>query len=225
MKTFVIFNILFSFSFMLASPLIAVYMLKELNLGYQFYGIAIAVATLAKIVFSHPIGKLTDKFGDKPFAIIGHFGTALVPLMFLGITPETIWLVIPVQIYAGLVWAFVDITNYNLLLDLSDARTRALQIAEFNIYANVPRVVAPILGGWMSESITWVLAGIPLIFVLSSIMRFLSTFILFYIKEPRAKQEYPLIYVMRQAMHFHPSNGLVHGMHVVKKRVPERLKQ
>jgi len=207
MKPFVAFNVLFNFAFMLASPFVTVYMLTTLEMSYAFFGIAAAIPTLSKVLFAHVIGKLTDQLGDKPFAIIGHFGTALVPLLFLFITPNTLWLVIPIQIYAGLAWSIVNISTYNLLLDLSDGKTRAMQIAEFNMYSSAPRIIAPIIGGLLIDHVAFILAGIPLIFVISSILRFASTFILFYIKEPRASREYPLIYVMEQALHFHPSHG------------------
>lgn len=217
MKRYVLFSSLFSFSLMLASPFIAVYMLKNLNMGYGFYGIAIAASTLSKIIFSHYIGKLTDKYGDKPFSLIGHLSTAAIPALFLAITESTVWLVIPLQIYSGLAWAMVDIAHYNLLLDLSVPKKRALQIAEYNIYANAPRVVAPVIGGWIVDNLAFILAGIPLIFVLSSILRFTTSLIILTIKEPRVKKEYPLTYVIKHAVQFHPNKGLEHSMHVIKR--------
>ncbi len=217
MKTFVVFGTAFNFAFMLASPFFAVYMLKTLEMSYFQYGIASSIAILAQIITSYNVGKLTDKFGDKPVAIIGHFGTALVPLIFLAVTKNNLWMIFAAQTLSGIVWAAADISRYNLLLDLADPRKRAIQIAEYNIYAAIPLALAPIIGGWMTENVTFVLTGIPLIFVTSSILRFLSSLLLFRIQEPRAKKEYPLVYVFREAMHFHVNKGLVHGLHVVKR--------
>jgi len=137
--------------------------------------------------------------------------------MFLAVSTKNVWLVIPIQIYSGIVWGAADITKLNLLMDFADTRKRAMQIAEYNLYASIPLIIAPLLGGWISENVTFFLVGIPLIFVASSILRFASALLLFRIPEPRAKQEYPLVYVLRQAMHFNPSKGLEHSVHVVKR--------
>ncbi len=216
-RKFVFFGIAFNFAYMLASPFFAVYMLKNLELSYAFYGIAIAVTPITQAITSRYFGKLTDKYGDKPIAILGHIGTAFVPLLYLAVTKQNLWLLIPVQIFSGTVWAAADIARLNLLLAIADSRKRAMQIAEYNLYVSIPLIVAPIIGGWMTEHVQWILAGIPLIFVISGILRFLSTLLLLKISEPRAKHEYPLVYVFKEAMHFHPNKGLVNGLHVVKR--------
>ncbi|MBW3016050.1 MFS transporter, partial [Candidatus Woesearchaeota archaeon] len=217
MRKFVTFSTAFFFSYMLASPFFAVYMLENLQMSYLYFGIASAISTLAQITTAHYVGKLTDKYGDKPLAIMGHVGTALVPLLFLAITKQNLWLIIPVQIYSGMVWATADISKYNLALSLSDPKRRAMQIAEYNLYGSIALVIAPLLGGWMTEHIQWILAGIPLVFIISAMLRFLSSLLLLRVKEPRAKQEYPVIYVFREAMHFHPNKGIQYGMRIVKK--------
>jgi MFS family permease len=216
-RRFVAFGVAFNFAFMIASPFFAVYMLKSLEISYEYFGIATGIATLSQVIFSHYIGKLTDKYGDKPPAILGHIGTAIVPLIWLAVTKQTLWLIVPVQIFSGLVWAAADIARFNLLLALTDSRKRAMQIAEYNLYCAIPLIIAPIIGGWMTENITFILAGIPLVFVTSSILRFASTLILLRISEPRAHKEYPLVYVFKEAMHFHPNKGIVHSVHVVKR--------
>ena len=217
MKTFVIFGTMFNFAFMLASPFFAVYMLKTLELSYLQYGIASSIAVLAQIISSYYVGKLTDKYGDKPVAIIGHFGTVLIPLLFLMITKSNLWMIFVAQTLSGMVWATADISRYNLLLGTADARKRAMQIAEYNLYGAIALAIAPIIGGWMSENVTIIITGIPLLFVSSSILRFLSSLFLFKIQEPRAKKEYPLVYVFKEAMHFHVNKGLVQGIQIVKK--------
>ncbi len=217
MRKLVFFGVAFNFAFMLASPFFAVYMLKSLEISYFYYGIVTAIATLAQIISSHYIGTLTDKYGDKPIAIIGHLGTVLVPLFFLAVTKNSLWLLLPIQIYSGIVWSAADISRFNLLLGLAEPRRRAMQIAEYNLYCNIPLIVAPLVGGWITENVTLLLTGIPLVFALTSLLRLLSTLLLFKVNEPRAQREYPLVYVFREAMHFHPNKGVVHAIHVVKR--------
>ncbi len=217
LRRFVLFAVAFNFAFMLASPFFAVYMLKNLGISYEYFGIVTSITVLAQIITSGFIGRLADKYGDKPIAILGVLGTTLVPLAFLGITTKNLWLLIPAQLLSGVVWAAADISRFNLLLDLTDPKKRAIQIAEYNLYANIPLIIAPILGGWLSENAALVLTGIPLIFVLSSVLRLISAIFLFGIKEPRSKQEYSATYVLREAMHFHPNRGIVSGITVVRR--------
>jgi len=217
MRKLVRFGMFFNFAYMLASPLVAVYLLKNLGLSYAMYGIVVAITPVSQALASHHIGKLTDRFGDKPVAILGHFGTAIVPLLFLLITKNTLWLLVPVQIYGGIVWAAANISRLNLIMSLSDPKKRAMQIAEHNFYVNIPLIVAPIIGGWLSENVVWIVAGIPFVFVISSLLRFFSSFMLLKVPEPRAKREYPLILVFKEAVDLHPTKGLVNGLHVVKK--------
>ncbi len=217
MKKYALFGAAFSFAYMLSSPFFAVYMLKTLKMSYLFYGIAAAVSTLAQVVASRYIGKLTDKYGDKPMALIGHIGTAAVPLLFLAISTKNIWLIIPVQIYSGIVWTAADLTRFNLLLGVSDKTRRAMQIAEYNLYVSIPMIIAPIAGGWITENAAIMLTGIPLVFLISSILRLASSFLLFSIKEPRGKEEYPMTYVFREAMHFHPNKGIQYGIQIIRR--------
>lgn len=217
LRRFVLFAVAFNFAFMLASPFFAVYMLKNLGISYEYYGIVTSITILAQLLTSGFIGRLADKYGDKPIAILGVLGTTLVPLAFLGITTKNIWLLVPAQLLSGVVWAAADISRFNLLLDLTEPKRRAIQIAEYNLYANIPLIIAPILGGWISEHMIFVLSGIPLIFVMSSALRLLSVFFLFSIKEPRSKREYSATFVLQEAIHFHPNRGIVSGVSAVKR--------
>ncbi len=140
-----------------------------------------------------------------------------MPLFFLAVTKQNIWLIIPVQIFSGLVWATADISRYNLMIGLSDEKKRAMQIAEYNLYGSIALILGPLVGGYISDNVEWIIAGIPLIFIISSVLRFLSSLLLFRIHEPRAKHEYSLIYVFREAMHFHPNKGIQYGIHVVRR--------
>lgn len=216
-KKFVRFSMAFNFAYMFASPFFAVYLLKNLGINYAFYGIAMSVTPITEALISRHIGKLTDKYGDKSMAILGSMGIALVPLLYLLVTKESLWLLIPVQIISGTVWAATNISRFNLLIGLTDPKKRALQVAEFHFFTSMSLIIAPILGGWISENATFILAGIPLIFVISSILRFLASLTLFGIPEPRAKKEYPLVYVFRHAIQFHPNKGMEHGIQVVKR--------
>jgi len=221
-KKFIIFVFVFNMSFMLASPLILAYMLRDLALPYALFAIAASIALIVKILVYKHIGRLSDKFGDKPILFMSVFGTAIVPFSFLFITPETLWLLWPVQIFNGLVWAGYDVTIFNMFLDLTTPDKRAVQNASYMIITSVPLIVAPILGGFIADNLTFLLAGIPLVFALSAAGRALSSFLLLSIPERRIQHEYPLTEVLHKAFQMHPMRGLQHSWHGVVKSIKKR---
>jgi MFS family permease len=213
----------FYFGVNIASPLITVYMLKNLGLSYTYFVLAGAIATISRILANPHFGYVSDKYGDKPVALICMLGTALVPLAFLFTTKETIWLLIPAQIISGVFWAGMDLTIWNLLLDLTRADKRALQVAEFNFMTSVPMVISPMIGGLIADNVTFVLTGIPLVLAIATVLRALPAILLVRIREPRVKQEHPIGEVFSHVLTVHPFHGMEHAVKVVVKRVKDEF--
>ncbi|MEM4336559.1 MAG: MFS transporter [Candidatus Woesearchaeota archaeon] len=195
---FTFFISVFNFAYMVASPFFVVYIIKNLNFSYSFFVLATSISTICRMLFLKPIGKLMDIYGDKPIAIISTFATALVPLSYLlFVKPQTAFLIIPVEIISGIAWAGFDLSSMNLLLDFTEKNNRMLQVARFNAVTSIPMIIAPMLGGFLSEKSFIFFSGIPLIFALSSIGRALSTIFLFKVKEVRVKKEYPMRIILK----------------------------
>jgi len=138
-------------------------------------------------------------------AVIGILGTALVPLIYLFVTPSTLWLIVPAQIISGIAWAGVSLSTFNLLLDFTKPKTRATEIAQHTMLVAIPMIIAPIFGGILADNIKhFVISGIPFVFLASTILRALSAWLMFQIREPRAKKEYHPLYVFERAISVHP---------------------
>jgi len=210
LKRFTIFTFCFNFAFMLASPFFTVYILKDLGQPYAIFAIATALTHISKILVFKHVGKLSDKFGDKPVLLLSCFGTAIVPLLFLLISPERIWLLFPVQILTGIVWAGYDVTIFNMFLDVTTPDKRAVQTATYSIVTSIPLAVGPVLGGFIADNLVLGLAGIPLVFAISAVFRALAPVLLLKIPERRITHEYPLREVLWKAVELHPSRGLQH---------------
>ncbi len=221
-KRFCIAVFFFNFAYMIASPFFVVYMLKNLEMSYTFYVVSFSLTILSRIIAEKHIGRISDKYGDKTLAMISMFGTALVPLIFIFITKQTIWLIVPAQILAGYVWGGAELTIFNLLLDLTDKKERPVQVAEYNLITSIPLVVSPILGGLLADKVIVVLSGIPLVFAISCILRMLSPFFLRGLKEPRAKKEYPFREILKDSMTFHPAKGAQQVIRVISRKIKNR---
>lgn len=217
LKHFVIFTIMFNFARMLASPLFAVFFLENLEMSYEFFGIASAIAVLSRVLISGRIGVLCDKFGDKPVVLLATVGVAIHPILYLFVQPGMHWAIILLQLYSGFAWAALEVSHFNLLMGVTDPKRRAMQIAEYNLYTDIPMVIAPILGGWLSDNVVIVLAGIPLVFVISAVLRALSAAFLFKLEEPRVSGNHSAIEVLKEAFSFHPTHGITHTIHVLKR--------
>lgn len=218
-RTYCWIMVAYNFAVMIASPFFTVYMLHNLGLSYTWFVIVGAIATVSRILAHPHFGYVSDRYGDKPVALICMLGTALIPLLFAFITKETIWLVVPVQVISGIVWAGTELTTWNLLLDLTDRDKRAMQIAEYNLLNSVPMIIAPVVGGLIADNVTLVLSGIPLVFVIASALRAITASMLAQIHETRAGVEHPASEVFLHVITVHPFHGIERAIKVVVRRV------
>jgi len=219
------FNAYFGFAYMIASPFFAVYMLQNLGMGYADYALFSAIAAFAGLVSQKHWGALIDKFGARPTMFIGVVGAAFVPLLFIFVTPSTLLWLIPVQILSGVAWAGVGLINFNMFLDTTDDEKRVFQTADYNIITTLPMIFAPIIGGYIAENWTLAMAGIPLLFLISTILRLSALPLLSRIKEPHVKREYATSFVLRQFVTVHPARGLAHEIRTANKEIKHLVRK
>ncbi|MEM4282414.1 MAG: MFS transporter [Candidatus Woesearchaeota archaeon] len=218
LRKFMLIMALFNFAVFLASPLFTVYMLRNLGMSYTFYAAAAALSTLVKILSYKRLGRIADRYGNKPVAFLSMFGTALVPLSFIFITPTNRWLVVPAQILSGIVWAGMDITSFTLLLELTSAKRRAVEVAEFQIITTLPIIAASILGGWIADNLVFVLSGIPLVFALAFLLRLISALCLLKVSAVAQKKSGTIVEVLKEIA-IDPIKGLQNRLYVFSKRI------
>jgi len=216
-RKFVLIMLFFNFSYMLASPFFIVYMLKSVNISYTLLMISFALAGLSKIIANPYWGRISDRIGDKPVAILGIFGTALVPFIFLFVTESTVWLIFVAQMISGIFWAGVMLSSFNLLLDLSPHH-RVIKAAKYSMLTSVPLIIAPIAGGYIADNSIFILSGIPLIFAISFLLRATSAVLMFAIKEPRIKKKHKIGEIIHEIFSIHPVHKTYHHKtHYIKK--------
>lgn len=203
LRQFIIFDGFLAFAVYIASPFFAVYQLKVLGLDYGTYALAAVLPSIAALFVQKRWGRLTDRYGDKPIAVLGVIGVALFPLIYLFITPDRVWLIWPAAILGGISWAGVHLATFNLMLDLSPSETRAVHISQYKFYMAIPHITAPLIGGWLSQQ-QFPIDGLLFVFAASAALRVTSLALLHLIEEPRARHIYPLKHVIRSAISFHP---------------------
>lgn len=197
-RQFLLFSFFFQFAVMIASPFFAVYLLKDLGLSYTLFTALNALSVLARILVQPALGRLTDIYGDRPIALLSFFGTAIVPLWFVFITKTNLWLLYPAHIFLGVAWAGADLCLFNLLLDVTQKRHRAHQVAEYQMLVAIPMIVGPIVGGIIADKAVFFLKGIPLLFMVATVLRAAAACAVLKLKETRIKKQYPLSFVVKE---------------------------
>jgi len=200
---FLMFAIIWNFALNLAGPFFNIYMLKYLKMS--FFEIALYVqliSNLTTISFVRIWGRIIDKFGNKPVLLISSSVVSFLPLLWLLTTPNNyLFIVIIIQILAGIFWPGIDLGYNNLALNLSPDENRSFYIAVLNFFVAIfGNALAYILGGYIIEDVAPFLNNIlnthlnislvsyHYVFILSAILRFISSrFFLPKIEEERAQ--------------------------------------
>ncbi|MGB9857555.1 MAG: MFS transporter [Dictyoglomaceae bacterium] len=199
---FLIFAITWNFALNLAGPFFNLYMIKYLRMS--FFEIAFYVQLINNItiiLFVRIWGRIIDRFGNKPVLLISTSVVSFLPFLWCTTNPNNwLFIVILIQILAGIFWPGVDLGYNNLALNLSPDENRSFYIAVLNLFvATIGNALAYILGGYIIENLSPLinfylknhfnisLVDYHYVFILSAILRFISSkFFLTKIEEERS---------------------------------------
>ena len=172
---FAIYNGVFYFAIMVASPFFAVYMLKTLNFDYaKFIAISIS-SSVFYLLFQPVIGKFSDKYGNKKLLIIGNIFFALTPIFWI-FSRNFIYLLIIPQLISGLANAAYTIAFTNFTYSsVKKPEHRGLCVSYANILIGVGTFVGSILGGLILSKFNISLASsFFILFGIASFLRILA---------------------------------------------------
>ena len=225
-----------NFSVFIAAPFFTVYMLRDLGISYAWFAIIVAAEVLVAILANKYWGKLADKFGDK--AIMGASGllVSMVPIPYMFSTNQ--YHLILAGALSGFAWAGYDLTRFNYLLDAVPAEHRPTYIANHKLIAGLAIFVALFSGGflaaYLSNQTFFFLAGLQILFLMSSVLRLVSItlfFPRFVEKRVKAPLGTPVRYVFWRAVAVYPARGLVHDLdiayhklHALESKVKGRIR-
>jgi MFS family permease len=211
-KKFTKIMIFFNFGYMFASPFFTVFALKNLGIDYTLFVTFTMVSAFTTIISQPYWGKILDIFGDKPVSVVCMAGTSLVPLFTLFLTPQNFYWIIPINMISGFAWAGQNLAAYNLLLDFSDRKKRAMQVADYNMLVAIPLIIAPMVGGLVADYGFLILSGLPLVFAIAFVLRLLAAYFMAGLREPRVKKEYRAGDVFRAAVSINFARGIVYDI-------------
>ena len=196
------------FSVNIAAPYFVVHM-KE-NLGMNYTQITLynqITSNIMAVLFVSRWGRLMDRYGNKPILNISVVICMFTPLLWVSVTPSTTWLVIVLNIWAGVFWAPIDLGQQNYPLNLAGGKNPSMYLAVFfTIISLVGASLGSTIGGFMVhgvyahlETLQVRLPGIILnryhyIFATSTVLRILTVlFVLPLIKEAGTQAMRPVV--------------------------------
>jgi len=143
------------------------------NLGLLF-----GVSLLASSVTSYLIGRITDKIGRKPFLILSEFMAGVLIIFYLYI--QNLPQLYALQIAGGINSAIWGISEASFMADITSKKTRGKSWGFYSMVLGIISAIGLMLGGFAIGKF-----GFKFMFWVVAIMSFVSTIILFFIKEKK----------------------------------------
>jgi MFS family permease len=131
----------------LVAPFFTVFMLQDLGLPILGVTLLTTITGTTMSLVQLYWGRLGDRFGAKTVLRTGTYLVTLVPLLWLLVDASRIWLIVVIQLVAGLGWGAYHLSLNNLILKIAPAPRRASYLATFGAVNGTAESVAPIAGG------------------------------------------------------------------------------
>jgi len=214
---FTIFSSVMNFGVFISGPFYAAYMLYDLHFGYLTYTIISAVTVLVK-VFSMPVwGRAADRYGTRKVLVLSSFLIPSIPMLWL--FSSDVGYLIAIQLIGGLFWAGYEIASFNFLFDSTSPKKRVTCLSYYNVLVGLAALMGGLIGGLIARHNALFWSSYFLVFIISSVVRFLAAFLFVTsLKEVRAVEHIPyrkLFYTIVTTM---PSMGIVYKLVALRKR-------
>ncbi|MBU2615748.1 MAG: MFS transporter, partial [Nanoarchaeota archaeon] len=168
---FSIFRAFFSFASSISSPLLAVYLLRNIGFDYKTYMIIILAGAALSLLFMEIWGKIADQFGNYVILKITAIPIAILPILWI-LSPSPIYLIAVPSIISGITWAGFGLSSGNFIYDNVSPQKRGIAVSYYNMMYGIGAFLGAGLGAILIKVIkTDLLEPIFIIFIISAIAR------------------------------------------------------
>ena len=213
----------------IVSPFFAVYMLKNLDIGYLWFAIVTSIYTLFMIIGHRYWGNLSDKFGDEPIMIIT--GSMLVLTPFIYLLSSTVFHLSLVNMIVGFSFAGFSLAQFNYLLDIVPKNESPVFISNYKFIIGLTAFTSPLIGGFLLDHVFNKITimgytGIYLLFILAIILRLLPNLFFFNrMKEIRIKRRSVLRNLFFQTIAVYPTVKILHEIKLLAHHLHRKQKK
>jgi len=204
-----------NFGVNIAAPFAAVYMLKNLDVGYGWFAILVTIGALVQLLSMKYWGSRCDRYGNRKILMITGILICFVPLGYLLST--NVWHLMLLKVYDGFVWGAFDLVVFNYLLAVTPSEKRPGFVANHNFMAGAGTVLGALFGAFLAEQFQaggFFLFGLQMVFFISLMLRLVSLAFLPKIAEVETRQDecVPVRYVFWDTVAIGPAKGVEHAV-------------
>lgn len=174
-RLFLFSNSILAFAIGLFTPFWIIF-IEKFGGGIEKFGFAIGFMILAQSITSYFVGKYSDKLGRKIFLLIGGF--ILSGVIFTYTLINSLLELYILQIINGITNAIQMTIETTFLGDITKKKKRGIDIGKYHAIIGVVAGIAMIGGGFIAGEL-----GFNIIFYITAMMIFLSTTLLFWLRE------------------------------------------
>lgn len=175
----------------IGGPFFLTWQLESDALALPYLGVQIlgGVASGFSLLANSYWGYVTDKFGARPVLALACLVVAIAPILWVMTDPGKAWnipFILLLSITSGIGWSAIGLAQFHLLIGLSRPEFRAGYVGFFSAATGIVGGVAPLIGGWLMESLSefstitgpvhW--NNFKVVFLLSAILRLMAPWFL-----------------------------------------------
>ncbi len=202
-KLYTFFIALWNFSVIMPGQFFSVFMLEYLKLSYTTIVLVGASHGIASLLAQPLFGYLADRYANKSILLLNSFLASLIPFIYIFMNPlfplVSLILLYAINIIAGVIWAGITLTQFNLLLLLSPPPQRMSYVGTHSAFISLTGAGSPFIGGLIANALRGFqlpafgldLTNIKVLFIISTVLRLLSLPLLRLVREGR-EEEKPL---------------------------------
>jgi len=168
---FSLFKLFFTFTTAISSPLLVVYLLRNLNFSYTLYMIKIFSGTTLSLIVLELWGKFADKYGNYKTLCIATSITPFIPILWI-LNSNVFYLIFIPSALSGIAWAGIHLSGTNFIYDNVSYQKRGLAVSYYNLFWGIGIFLGASLGAFLIKIIhTSFIQPIILIFIIGALAR------------------------------------------------------
>ena len=176
----------FSFGMSMAWPYFSVVQRVWLNNTLFEIGLASAIMATFTIIFTGPLGRLSDRVGRKPLILMGRGSLFIVPIIYAFATTTLMIYIANAIAGFAIAGAFNALTAY--IYDIAPEDERGAYLSVYNTFTGIIFLMGSFLSGILGELLVPIVGSHDAAFamlLLSGILRFVAAFMFLLLREPR----------------------------------------
>ena len=143
--------IVWNFAWQFGGPYFSVYQVNALQTTPRVMGLLATVSALARVIGQFFWGRVVDRHGSRWTRAVCTLIIPVLPFLWLPMTQS--WHALFVNIPSAFLWAGYELSNFNLLLELPDAKKQTQAIAAYTTLIGLANIAGPLVGGQVLDSL------------------------------------------------------------------------